>query len=86
MENSFSIHGRIKLSGRDRELRTPTLIREHAIRGESQRDFLGESEGPLSPSQDSFPDACEAINDFWSITLNPESNFLHREKNHSLFH
>ena len=32
---------RIKLYGEDQELRTPTLIREHPIRGESQRDFLG---------------------------------------------
>ena len=37
--------GRIKLSGGDQELRTPTLIREHPIRGESRVDFLGESEG-----------------------------------------
>ena len=56
--------GRIKLSGGDQELRTPTLIREHPIRGESQRDFLGESEGSLPPPQDSLPDAGEAINDF----------------------
>ena len=56
--------GRINLSGRDQELRTPTLIREHPIRGESQRDFLGESEGSLPLPQDSLPDAGEAINDF----------------------
>ena len=37
--------GRINLSGRDQELRTPTLIREHLIRGEGHVDFLGESEG-----------------------------------------
>ena len=34
--------GRIKLSGGNQELRTPTLIREHPIRGEGHRDFLGE--------------------------------------------
>ena len=62
--------GRIKLSGGDQELRTPTLIRDHPIRGESQRDFLGESEGSLPPPQDSFPDAGEAINDFWSMSGN----------------
>ena len=86
--------GRIKLSGGDQELRTPTLLREHPIRGESHRDFLGESEGSLPPLQDSLLDAGEAMNDVGpcqetsqtAITLNPESNFTRREKNHSLFH
>ena len=64
--------GRIKFIGRDQELRTPTLIREHPIRGEGQRDFLGESEAPQP--QDAFPDAGEAINDFWSMS----GNFIHR--------
>ena len=41
--------GRINLSGRDQELRTPTLIREHPIRGEGLVDFLGESEGTPPP-------------------------------------
>ena len=40
--------GRIKFAGGDQELRTSTLIRDHPIRGESNIDFLGESEG--SPS------------------------------------
>ena len=67
--------GRIKLPGGDQELRTSTLIRERPIRGESHLDFLGESEGsPPSPPQDSFPDAGEAINDFWSMS----GNFIHR--------
>ena len=67
--------GRKKFAGRDQELRTSTLMREHPIRGESQRDFLGESEGsPLSPPQDSLPDAGEALNDFWPIT----GNFIYR--------
>ena len=39
--------GRVNLSGRDQELRTPTLKREHPIEGESYIDFLGESEGSL---------------------------------------
>ena len=56
------------------ELRTPTLIREHPIRGESWRGFLGESEGSLPPPQDSLPDAGEAINDFWSMS----GNFINR--------
>ena len=66
--------GRINHSGRDQELRTPTLIREHPIRGESHRDFLGESEGSLPPLHDSLPDAGEAINDFWSMW----GNFIYR--------
>ena len=61
--------GRIKLRGGDQELRTPTLIRERPMRGENRFDFLGESEGSLPPPpQDSFPDAGEARNDFWSIS------------------
>ena len=52
--------GRINLSGRDQELRTPTLIREHP--------------GSLPQPQDSFPDAGEAINDFWSMP----GNFTYR--------
>ena len=62
--------GRIKLPG-DQELRTSTLVRDHPIRGEGQRDFLGESEGsPPSPPQDSYPDGGEAINEFWSMSGN----------------
>ena len=67
--------GRIKLSGGDQELRTPALIRDHPIRGESQRDFLWESErSPPPPPQDSLPNAGEAINDFWSMS----GNFIYR--------
>ena len=67
--------GRLKFVGRDQELRTPTLIRDHPIRGEVQRDFLGESEGSLPPSpQNSYPDAGEARNDFWSMS----GNFIFR--------
>ena len=66
--------GRIKLPGGDQELRTPTLIREHPIRGKSRRDFLGESEGSLPQPQDSFPHASEAINDLWSMS----GNFIYR--------
>ena len=76
------------------ELRTSTLIRDHPIRGEDQRDFWGESEGSTPPlPQDSLPDGSEARNDFWfqetsytAIKLNPESNFTRREKNLSRFH
>ena len=63
--------GRINLSGGDQELGTSTLIRDHPIRGEGQRDFLGESEGSSpSPPHDSYPDAGEARNDFWSMSGN----------------
>ena len=34
--------GRIKTPGGDQNLRTSTLIRDHSVRGEGQRDFLGE--------------------------------------------
>ena len=67
--------GRIKFVGGEQELRTSTLIRENPIRGESRRDFLGESEGaPPPPPQDSLPDSGEAQNDFWSISR----NFIYR--------
>ena len=66
--------GRIKLSGGDQELRTSTLMRERPIRGESHVDFLGESEGSLPQPHDSFPDAGEAMNDFWSVS----GNFIYR--------
>ena len=59
--------GRIKPLGGDQDLRTSTLIRHRLTRGESHVDFHGESEGSLPPSHDSFPDAAEAINDFWSM-------------------
>ena len=64
---------RIKTHGGDQELRTSTLIRQRPIQGESNIDFLGESEGSLPPPHDSFPDAGEAINDFWSMS----GNFIH---------
>ena len=60
--------GRIRTLGGDQELRTSTLIRHRPIQGESSIDFLGESEGSLPQPQDSFPDASEARNDFWSMS------------------
>ena len=66
--------GRITLLGGDQDLRTSTLIRHRPIRGEGPVDFLGESEGSLSPPRDSLPDAGEAINDFWSMS----GNFIYR--------
>ena len=86
--------GRIKTLGGDQELRTSTLVRHRPIQGESNIDFLGESEGSLPQPQDSFPDAGEAINGFWSMSgsfiyrhhVEPKSSFIRPEKNHSLFH
>ena len=63
-----------KLPGGDQDLRTSTLIRPRPIQGEGHVDFLGESEGSLPQPQDSFPDAGEAINDFWSMS----GNFIYR--------
>ena len=60
--------GRNKLPRGDQDLRTSTSIRQRPIQGESHLDFLGESEGCLPPPHDSFPDAGEAINDFWSMS------------------
>ena len=66
--------GRIKILGGDQDLRTSTLVRHRPIQGESNNDFLGESEGSLPPPQDSFPDAGEVKNDFWSMS----GNFIYR--------
>ena len=66
--------GRIKTLGGDQDLRTYTLVRHRPIQGESNIDFLGESEGSLPQPQDSLSDAGEAINDFWSMS----GNFIYR--------
>ena len=60
--------------GRNQDLRTSTLIRQRSVQGEGHVDFLGESAGSLPPPHDSFPDAGEAINDFWSMS----GNFIYR--------
>ena len=71
--------GRIKTLGGDQDLRTSTLIRPRPIQGESNMNFLGESEGSLPQPHDSLPDAGvpdagEAINDFWSMS----GSFIYR--------
>ena len=43
------------------------MVRHRPIQGESNIDFLGESEGSLPQPQDSLPDAGEAMNDLWSM-------------------
>ena len=71
MNNIFPVaDGRIKLPGGDQDLRTSTSIRDRPIQEDSHLDFLGESEGSLPPPHDSFLDAGEAINDFWSMSGN----------------
>ena len=50
------------------------MVRHRPIQGESKIDFLGESEGSLPQPQDSFPDAGEATNDFWSMS----GSFIYR--------
>ena len=57
--------GRIKPLGGDQDLRTSTLVRHRPIQGESNIDFLGESEGSLPQPQDSLPDAGEAMKHFF---------------------
>ena len=82
--------GRIKTPGGDQELRTSTLIRPRPIQGEGHVDFLGESEGLMTHFRlpvklyTIFGPCREAS--YTAITLNPESNFTRRERNHSLFH
>ena len=71
MGNYFpAADGRIKLPGGDQDLRTSPFVRQRPIQRESHLDFLGESEGSLAPPHDSFPDAGEVINDFWSMSGN----------------
>ena len=55
--------GRIKTLGGDQDLRTSTLVRHRPIQGESNIDFLGESEGSLPQPQDSLSGAGEATKD-----------------------
>ena len=66
--------GRIKTLGGDQDLRTSTLVRPRPFQGDSNIDFLGESEGSLPQLQDSLPNAGEALNVFWSML----GNFSHR--------
>ena len=46
--------GPIKTLGGDQELRTSTLVRHRPNQGESNIDFLGESEGSLPQTHDSL--------------------------------
>ena len=87
--------GRIKFNGGDQDLRTSTLTRDHPIRGEIHVDFLENQKGlhlhhlktriRMPVKQEMIFGPCQETS-FSAITLNPESNFSRREKNHSLFH
>ena len=68
--------GTVKLFAGDQALRTSTLIRKRPARGESHQDFFEESEGfpPAQHFQDSYPDAGEARNHFWSVS----ADFIYR--------
>ena len=70
----WSMSGNFLYRHRVEPLRTSTLVRHRPIQGGSNVDFLGESEGSLPQPQDSFPDAGEAINVFWSMS----GNFIYR--------
>ena len=86
--------GRIKTLGGDQDLRTSTLIRQRPIRGGSHLDFLENQKGLFSHFKTRFqmPVKQEMIfgpcreTSYTAITLNLESSFTRREKNHSLFH
>ena len=87
--------GRIKTLGGDQELRTSTLVRHRPIQGESTIDFLLENQKDLFHNlkthfrmlvkQEMIFGPCREAS-YTAITLNPESSFAFREKNHSLFH
>ena len=74
--------GTVKLSGREKVLRTSTLIPDHPDQGEEPGNLQGESESAPTLFQDSSSDDGEAKNvsgpcqeiSFTVITLNRESN------------
>ena len=76
--------GRVKPLGGDQELRTSTLVRHRPIQGESNIDFLGESEVTthfrMPVKRETISGPCQ------ETSCTAESNFTRRERNHSLFH
>ena len=80
--------GRIKTVGGVQELRTSTLVRHRPIQGESNIDFLGESEGlfhilkthfRMPVKRSTISGSCREAS-YTAITLNLESNFTRRER------
>ena len=84
--------GRIKLLGGDQDLRTSTLIRQFKER--LILTFMEYQKGLFHHLTTHFQMPVKRLMIFGpcqgtsntAITLNPESNFTRREKNHSLFH
>ena len=69
--------GTVKIFGGEQRLRTSTLTRERAERGEEHEILQGKSDESDSPTQlqdDSTRDDEEAQDDFWTIT----GEFIHR--------
>ena len=68
--------GKVLPCGGDQGVRTSTLILNQPVRGESRHDFLNESKGspPTTCFRESYPDAGEARDDFWSIS----GDFIYR--------
>ena len=85
--------GRIKTCGGDQELRTSTLIRSRPIRGEGNIDLENQkglfhnlmTHFRMPVKHEMIFGPCQEASNT-AITLNPESNFTRRERNHSLFH
>ena len=61
------VDGTVKISGRDQDLRTSTLIRDSPDRGKEQDD-------PTPHQDDSTGDGEEAQSDFWTVT----GDFIYR--------
>ena len=67
--------GRVKISGEDQDLRTPTFIRDSPDRGEEQGNLRGESDWSFStPRQYSSCFVGESKSDQWSIS----GDFIYR--------
>ena len=88
--------GRITLSGRDQELRTSSLMRGAPNSRRKSKRFCWIIRRVSTSTTSRLTSGCR-WSDKWlfglcqeasytAITLNPESNFTRREKNHSLFH
>ena len=86
--------GRIKPLGGDQDLRTSTLIRHRSIKEKVTLIFLETQKGLFHHLTTHFWMPVKQLMIFGpcqetsctAITLNPESSFTRREKNHSLFH